>query len=76
MSINLSKDTPDRRFENMVADLKRQIEELRTNQLSTLVVSVVTADPASPVNGQCWYNSTSHELKVYKNGSTRTITTS
>lgn len=73
---NYSNDIPERRLENIIASLQRQIEELRTNQLSTLVVPVVTTDPASPTNGEIWYNSTSHELKVYKNGSIRTITTS
>ncbi len=42
----------------------------------TLVVPVNTSDPASPVNGQIWYNSTSHTYKGREDGVTVTFTTS
>ena len=73
---NISNQTPDRRFENIVADLVRKVEELRTNQLSYLFVPKIAGDPTSPTNGQLWYDTNTNQLKVYKNGSIRTVTTS
>jgi hypothetical protein len=72
--INYSKDTPERRFENIIADLQRKIEELRTNQLGALVVPVLTSDPSSPVDGSVWVNSTSGQLKARIGGVTRVVT--
>lgn len=74
--INVSNQTPDRKFENIIADLQRKIEELKTNQISIFVIPKLTSDPASPIEGQIWENVTSHTLKVYLNGSIRTVTTS
>lgn len=54
----------------------RVINTLIFTDEGTLVVPVVTDDPADPTNGQIWYNSTSNELKIEKNGTVRTITTS
>lgn len=76
MSQNLSKDTQEEKLLRKIEDLERQLKEMRSNQLRTFIVPVVSADPATTVNGQCWYNSTSHELKVKKNGTVRTVTTS
>ncbi len=73
---NISNQTPERRFENIIADLQRKVEELRTNQLRYLFVPKVEGDPTSPTNGQLWYDTTTNQLKVYKNGSVRTVTTS
>lgn len=38
-----------------------------------LIIPVVTADPASPVRGQVWYNSTSNLYKCY-DGAIKTFT--
>jgi hypothetical protein len=73
---NIGSDTPERRFEKIISELAKKLDDLKTNQLSSLIVPKVASDPASPVNGMIWYNTTSHELKVYKNGSVRTVTTS
>ena len=48
---NYSGQTPESRFENIIADLVRKVEELRTNQLSVLVVPEA-ADPVTPIEGQ------------------------
>lgn len=40
-----------------------------------LVVPVMSSDPASPVNGEKWYNSTSHKYKGRENGVTKIFTT-
>lgn len=67
-----------KRIEDRLANLEksRVIQTLVFTSEGTLVVPVVTADPSTLTNGQIWYNSTSNELKVRKNGTTRTITTS
>jgi hypothetical protein len=41
-----------------------------------LEIQSLSADPANPIKGQVWYNSTSGTLKVYNGTSTLTITTS
>jgi hypothetical protein len=38
-------------------------------------IPTYTADPASPVEGQMWRNSTSNQVKVYNNGVIRVINT-
>lgn len=67
----------------LLSDYKRRLEALEKKidikkitlpSDGKLVVPVVTADPGSPTNGQVWYNSTSHALKVYVNGVVRTVT--
>jgi hypothetical protein len=35
-----------------------------------LIVTVVASDPVSPVEGQAWYNSTTHQWKGYNGTST------
>lgn len=51
-----------------------------TVNLSSLVCGVsgflgdVTSDPASVIDGQYWYNTTSSQLKIQLNGATRIIT--
>jgi len=73
---NISNETPEMRFENIVADLVRKVEEPKTNQVSVLVVPKLASDPASPIEGQIWENSGSHTLKIRLNGVTKTVTVS
>ena len=40
----------------------------------TFVPPVMTSDPASPVDGEIWYNSTSNTHKCRQNGVTKTFT--
>lgn len=47
--------------------------DLGQNQLLNIVIHVTSSDPGSPVDGQLWYNSTSHLLKFRNNGSTHTL---
>lgn len=47
--------------------------EKRTIQ-DVIVVPKLATDPASPVNGQIWYNSTSNVFKCYQNGAVKTFT--
>ena len=72
-------------FLKLLAEFRKRIESLE-KKLSIknltfpsdgkLVVPVMTADPASPTNGQIWYNSTSNTLKCYVNGAVKTFTVS
>ena len=39
------------------------------------VIQMIAGDPANPVEGQVWYNSTSNVLKAYDGTSTVTFTT-
>ena len=71
-------------IERVLLDFKKRIKSLE-NSLNfrklifpsdgTLVVPVSSSDPASPVNGQVWYNSTAHKYKGRENGVTVTFTT-
>jgi len=38
-------------------------------------IQTIAGDPANPVEGQIWYNSTSNVLKAYDGTSTVTFTT-
>jgi ABC-type transport system substrate-binding protein len=42
----------------------------------TFIVPILAADPASPVNGQIWYNSTSNAFKGVVGGVVKTFTVS
>jgi hypothetical protein len=44
--------------------------DLNQNEIQNVVVQVLASDPAAPVNGQVWINSTSWTLKVRLNGVT------
>jgi len=37
-------------------------------------IQVLSADPANPVDGQMWYNTTSGTLKTYNGSATQTVT--
>lgn len=72
-------------FRELLSDFRKRLEAIEKKidikrmifpSDGVLRVPVVTADPASPTNGDIWYNSTSNELKTKKNGTVRTITTS
>ncbi len=41
---------------------------------TTTAFTVVASDPASPANGDVWYNSTTHLFKCRQSGSTKTFT--
>ena len=76
MSKNASNSSLDKQLINEVKDLRRILNELRNTQQKFFVVPILATDPTNLTNGQIWYNSTSHVLKLRKNGSTVTITTS
>ena len=38
-------------------------------------IQMIAGDPANPVEGQIWYNSSSNVLKAYNGSSTVTFTT-
>lgn len=40
--------------------------------VTNLFITLVSSDPVSPTEGQCWYNSTTHQLVLY-NGSAKVI---
>jgi hypothetical protein len=75
MSSNPVNNTPDRSLLQEIADLKKKLEDLRTNQLAVIVIPVVSSDPSTPTNGQIWYNSTSNTFKCRQGGVTKTFTT-
>ena len=63
-----------RRLENIEKGLV--IKKITIPTDGYLVVKKVTTDPASPVEGEIWENTTSHTLKVYLNGAVKTVTVS
>lgn len=70
-------------IKNLLAEFRKRIESLE-KKLSIknltfptdgkIVIPVMTADPASPVNGQMWVNSTSGTFKIRIGGVTKTVT--
>ena len=42
-------------------------------EIKGVYVQVVTSDPANPVEGQIWYNSSSGIFKIRINGTTETL---
>jgi hypothetical protein len=44
--------------------------DLGQNELQNAVVQNLSSDPGAPIEGQAWYNTTSHVLKVRRNGAT------
>jgi|TARA_Y100001951_G_C11237715_1_gene238508 hypothetical protein len=41
-----------------------------------MTIEVIAGDPANPVEGQVWYNSSSNDLKGYNGSATVTFTDS
>lgn len=75
MSKNASHDNDlDSKWINAILELQKQIKQLRTNQLSVIVIPILTADPVTLTNGQIWYNSTSNTFKCYQGGAIKTFT--
>src|SRR5579883_1505022 len=44
--------------------------DMNANQILNLVLQELAADPPSPVEGQVWYNTISHQAKYYNGTST------
>lgn len=51
------------------------IQKLNGNIVAAPGVSVLTADPSAPTEGQVWYNSTTHLLKYRDNSVTKVVAT-
>jgi hypothetical protein len=73
MSKNLQESTLENQVVTKIRTFRKQIEQMRGTQ-PLLVVPQLSADPASPVEGQLWENTTTHLLKIYINGVKQTIT--
>jgi len=43
--------------------------------LHGILIETIAGDPANPVEGQIWYNSSTNVLKAYNGSSTVTFTT-
>lgn len=58
-----------------IADTRVQCKTNESIKLApqTLNFSVLASDPASPVEGQVWYNSTTHTLNFYNNSSVKQL---
>lgn len=63
MSENINKNHPDYKLIKKIGDLEQQIKDLKNNQIAVLVIPILAADPASPINGQVWYRS---DIDVFK----------
>lgn len=70
-------------FKEMLAEYRRRIEKLEKKLENkrivlpsdgVIIIPVMTADPASPTNGQMWINSTSDQFKIRKAGITKVVT--
>lgn len=72
--------TPDLRNDAVNADKLLETDSYTVGSLTAttnvtalnLIVTVVTSDPVSPVEGQIWYNSTEKQFKAY-NGTNKII---
>ncbi len=58
-----------------IADTRVQIKTNEAMLLAPKVLSftIMASDPTSPVEGQMWYNSTTHELKYKNNSAVQTL---
>lgn len=72
-------------IKRILVDFKKRIQRLERAVVfrtlifpsdGTLVIPVMSSDPASPQDGEIWYNSTSNTFKCRENGVTKTFTTS
>lgn len=74
MAANESVDTINK-FMKELRQMRKELDDLKKNQLKYLIIPIFAADPTGTylVEGLIWYNSTSHNLKIRKNGSTSTI---
>lgn len=70
--IDLLKD-----YEYRIIALERAvtIKDLQIPSDGSFVLPNYTADPASPIEGQMWRNTTSNQIKVRNNGVTRVVNT-
>lgn len=66
-----------KKLEERVQTLERasQIKNVKIPAGGKLVINIQSSDPSAEI-GKIYYNSATNELKVYKNGSWRNITTS
>lgn len=64
----------------MIRDLQaasiRMVKVVFPDNRGTMRVPKYTTDPASPTDGEIWYNMTSNTFKCRENGTTKTFTTS
>lgn len=72
---NKTYQTPQQYFMAVVKDMQRQIQELKANQLSRLVMPNLSADPTSPtpVNGQVYYNTSTNKFRGYEGGTWKNL---
>lgn len=69
MSKNVSTTKNNDEFlVNTLNQLAKELREMKTNQLRTIIAPRVASDPATLINGQIWYNTTSNQLKTYRAG--------
>jgi hypothetical protein len=59
-----------------IIDLERNVSIKRITIPTDgyFIVKKVTSDPVSPIEGEVWENTTSHELKMYLDGTVRVFT--
>ena len=74
MSKNTSEGSLHKKLIGEIQELRKIVEEMRTNQQNMFIIPKVTADPTTPVNGQMWQNTTSNTFKIRINGVTKTVT--
>jgi hypothetical protein len=76
MSKNISKTSLENQFIARIQQLERIVEEMRNTDQMFFMAPKLSSDPTNLTEGMIWYNTTSHTLKLRKNGTTVTITTS
>lgn len=76
MSINKSEQSLEKKFMNEIKNMKRLIEEMRSNQQKFFIIPQLAADPTTPAEGQIWQNTTTDLFKIRLNGVTKTVTVS
>lgn len=74
MARNESVDNKNK-FMEEIRQMRKELDAMKLNNLKYFIVPVFATDPTGIylVEGLLWYNSTSHNLKLRKNGSTVTV---
>jgi len=70
----MQKIKDEKSLEEIIIDLRKRIEFLeKGNNFSVLPNE--SSDPSNAQNGQKYYNTSTNKMKVYENGTWKTVTT-
>lgn len=75
MSKNVIDEQLANRLIKKIAELERQVADLKTNQLKRLVLPKYSGTPTGVVDGEIWYDTSSNKAKKREGGVTKDFNT-